>query len=105
MRDFCDVLGGEGQLDASDELILLVLIQLRPAGHKRSVKEIPEGRQEWRQMLEMPLLPLIGATKPQLNKLLLALIMVVQAKAVQQNLLEIVPIFPTQYGSHWSMST
>ena len=56
-------------------------------------------------MLEMPLLPLTGATKPQLNKLLLALIMVVQAKAVQQNLLEIVPIFPTQYGSHWSMST
>lgn len=47
-------------------------------------------------MLEMPLLPLMGTTKPQLNKLLLALIMVVQDKAVQQNLLEMVSIFTGQ---------
>lgn len=39
--DFGDVLRSEGQLNASDELILLVFIQFRPAGHKRSIEEIP----------------------------------------------------------------
>lgn len=31
LSDFCNILRGQGQLNAPDQLILLVLIQLRPA--------------------------------------------------------------------------
>lgn len=39
--DFSNVLRSQSQLNAPDELILLVFIQFRPAGHKRSIEEIP----------------------------------------------------------------
>lgn len=39
--DFSDVLRSESQLNAPDELVLLVFIQFRPAGHKRGIEEIP----------------------------------------------------------------
>lgn len=39
--DFSNVLRSESQLNTPDELILLVFIQLRPAGHKGSIEEIP----------------------------------------------------------------
>ena len=43
LGDLSDVLGGEGQLDAADQLVLLVLAQLRPAGQERRVEQVPGG--------------------------------------------------------------
>lgn len=43
LSDLCDVLGGQRQLDAADELILLILAQLGPAGEEGGVEEVPVG--------------------------------------------------------------
>lgn len=39
--DLSDVLGGESQLNATDELILLVLTQLRPTRQEGRVEQVP----------------------------------------------------------------
>lgn len=43
LSDLCDVLGGQRQLDAADELVLLILAQLGPAGEEGSIEEVPVG--------------------------------------------------------------
>lgn len=40
LSDLCNILRSQGQLNASDQLILLVFIQLRPAWNKSSIEEI-----------------------------------------------------------------
>jgi len=44
LRDLGDVLGGEGQLDAADELILLVLAQLGPTRQEGGVEQVSVGK-------------------------------------------------------------
>lgn len=44
LSDLGDVLGGQGQLDAADELVLLILAQLGPTGEEGSVEEVPDGQ-------------------------------------------------------------
>lgn len=44
LRDLRDVLGGERQLDAADELVLLILAQLRPAREEGGVEQVPVNR-------------------------------------------------------------
>lgn len=41
LRDLRDVLGGEGQLDAADELVLLVFTQLGPTRQEGGVEQVP----------------------------------------------------------------
>jgi len=42
--DLSNVLGGESQLNAADELILLVLTQLRPTGQKGCIEQVSAGQ-------------------------------------------------------------
>lgn len=43
LSDLGDVLRGQRQLDAADELVLLILAQLGPTGEEGSVEEVPVG--------------------------------------------------------------
>jgi hypothetical protein len=78
--DFSNVLRSESQLNTPDELILLVFIQLRPAGHKGSIEEIPVSTGTDKDA------PLLGATST-INPFL-ALQFGCKSNAVGQNLLD-----------------
>lgn len=43
LSDLGDVLGSQRQLDAADELVLLILAQLGPTGEEGGVEEVPVG--------------------------------------------------------------
>lgn len=43
LSDLGDVLGGQRQLNAADELVLLILAQLGPTGEEGGVEQVPVG--------------------------------------------------------------
>lgn len=48
LSDFCNILRSQGQLNASNQLVLLVFIQFRPAWNKSSIEEV-SGEEHKRQ--------------------------------------------------------
>lgn len=55
LSDLGDVLGGQCQLDAADELVLLVFAQFGPTGEERGVEEVSVGHrgESWHTVSKM----------------------------------------------------